>query len=156
VSRSGRSPRSIQAIWFGVAGGPLIGIRVAQVCRRWMASAAHAQRSRPARQPTSCSSESGGGPSAASTMSVTSSSLAATYRYSDMVEAPRSPATRLMETAAMPSVAATFTAASTIRSRLSPRRGPLPGRFRSPQASSMLAGRPVPLSLSICLGSSMG
>src|SRR5689334_12032524 len=63
-----------------------------------------------------------------------------------MVDAPRSAATRLIDTAASPSDPAIFTAASTIRSRLSPRLGPLVGRCRTPQACSMLAGSPVPSS----------
>src|SRR5215218_10511540 len=54
-----------------------------------------------------------------------------------------------METAARPSESATFTAAATIRRRLRPGLGPLPGRSRSPQAASMLAGRPPSLSSSI-------
>ena len=55
-------------------------------------------------------------------------------------------ATRLIDTAARPSAAATSTAAATIRSRLSAGFGPCAGRSRRPQAASMLAGRPVPVS----------
>src|SRR5215207_4855173 len=62
-----------------------------------------------------------------------------------MVETPRSAATRLIDTAWRPSAAATRAAAATIRSRLRAGRGPLLGRWRTPQAASMLAGRPVPL-----------
>ncbi len=58
-------------------------------------------------------------------------------------------ATRLIETAAIPSDAATLTAALTIRSRSRPGFGPLRGRRRTPHASSMLAGRPVSVSSSI-------
>ena len=54
-----------------------------------------------------------------------------------------------MDTASSPSDAATFTAAPTMRSRSRPGFGPLRGRRRRPQASSMLAGRPVSLSSSI-------
>src|SRR5919107_2315400 len=60
-----------------------------------------------------------------------------------MVDTPRSDATRPIDTAWRPSVAATRTAAATIRSRLRAGRGPLLGRVRTPQAASMLAGRPV-------------
>src|SRR5829696_9241123 len=60
-----------------------------------------------------------------------------------MVDTPRSDATRPIDTAWRPSPAATRTAAATIRSRLRAGRGPLPGRVRTPQAASMLAGRPV-------------
>src|SRR5215469_13809025 len=59
-----------------------------------------------------------------------------------MAEVPRLAATRFIDTAASPSDDAIFTAASTIRSRLSPGLGPRPGRVRMPQAASMLAGRP--------------
>ena len=70
-----------------------------------------------------------------------------------MVETPRSAATRLIDTAWRPSVAATRTAAATIRSRLRAGRGPLLGRVRTPQAASMLAGRPVPIWSSIASAS---
>src|SRR5215472_3293991 len=45
-----------------------------------------------------------------------------------------------MDTAARPSASATFTAAATMRSRLSPGLGPLCGRPRTPQAAATLAG----------------
>ena len=67
----------------------------------------------------------------------------ATYRYSDIADVPSSFATRLIDTAPIPSAAATATPAATTRSRLSARRGPLVGRSRTPQASSKLAGSPV-------------
>src|SRR5215212_6426583 len=60
-----------------------------------------------------------------------------------MVDTPRSEATRPIDTAWRPSVAATRTAAATMRSRLRAGLGPLLGRVRTPQAASMLAGRPV-------------
>src|SRR4051794_35414190 len=58
-----------------------------------------------------------------------------------MGEEPSSPATRAIETAAIPSAWASATAASTIRSRLSAGFGPLVGRARRPHAPSRLAGR---------------
>src|SRR5512132_1636604 len=70
-----------------------------------------------------------------------------------MVDTPRSVATRLIDTAWRPSAAATRTAAATIRSRLRAGRGPLLGRARTPQAASMLAGRPVPVWSSIASAS---
>src|SRR3954471_15840859 len=61
-----------------------------------------------------------------------------------MGEEPSSPATRDIETAPIPSAWASATAASTIRSRLSPGFGPLVGRARRPHAASRLAGRGGP------------
>src|SRR5260221_2139597 len=54
-----------------------------------------------------------------------------------------------METAPRPSRAATRIAAWTMRSRLRPRLGPLPGRVRTPHGVSMRAGSADPLSSSI-------
>ena len=48
----------------------------------------------------------GAGPNAVSTISVSRSSFAGTYRYSAIVEAPSSAATRPMDTDPSPSVAA--------------------------------------------------
>src|SRR5689334_18165280 len=62
-----------------------------------------------------------------------------------MVAAPSSVATRLIDTAPRPSVVATCTPAATMRSRVSPGFGPLPGRARRPQAAARTAG----ISLSI-------
>ena len=75
-----------------------------------------------------------------STMRVSSSSLAATYLYRDMVAAPSSAATRAIERAPIPSVRATLMPAATTRSRLRPLRVPRPGRSRRPQASSITGG----------------
>src|SRR6516162_4170355 len=94
-------------------------------------------------------SAAGGGPYAASTMSLTSSSLALTYRYRDIVEAPRSAATRLIDTAPRPSRAAIVMAAWTMRSRLRPGFGPLPGLSRTPHAAATAAGSAAPCSWSM-------
>jgi len=79
VPPSERSPSSSQATMLGVTGGPLIGTRSAQGWRRRTARWPQAQRDSPARQSSSGAGD-GGAPTAASTMSASSSSLAETYR----------------------------------------------------------------------------
>src|ERR1700678_801847 len=75
-------------------------------------------------------------PQAASTIRSISSSLLATCRYRDIGAVPASAATRPMETASSPSVSATRTPASTIRSRVRAGLGPLRGCSRTPQAAA--------------------
>src|SRR5690348_14076717 len=99
-----------------------------------------AHRASPARQPSPGSAAPGAGPNAVSTISVSRSSLAGTYRYRAIVEAPSSAATRPMDTDPSPSVTARWIPAATIRSRLSPGFGPRRGRPARPQASAMLGG----------------
>jgi len=121
---------SNQATSFGRAGRPLIGTRSAQACAYKTRRMPHAHRVKPSRQSSPGPAGAGGGPSTASTISATSSSLAARYRYSDIGAAPSWAATRLIDTAASPSASATCTPASTIRARLRPGLGPRCGRSR--------------------------
>ena len=69
-------------------------------------------------------------------MNVTSSSLLVTCRYSDMVPQPGRSASRAIDNAPRPSASARSTAASTIRSRLSPRgrRAPVGSRHSTSSA----------------------
>src|SRR5690242_6266786 len=99
-----------------------------------------AHRASPDRQPSPGSAAPGAGPNAVSTISVSRSSLAGTYRYRAIVEAPSSAATRPMDTDPSPSVTARPIPAATIRSRLSPGFGPRRDRSARPQASAMLGG----------------
>ena len=71
---------SNQAISRGMIGSPLIGMRPAQGWRRSAARMAQAQRERPARQFSPSRSGPGESPQAASTISLTSSSLEDTCR----------------------------------------------------------------------------
>ena len=71
------SPANIEAAL--KTGSPLIGTLAAHGCRRTAVRIPHAQRDSPARHPVP-GSASGGGPHAASIISLTSSSLAFTYR----------------------------------------------------------------------------
>jgi len=96
LSRRLTRPCSNQATSWGKIGSPLMGMRTSHGCRWKPARIAHAHRDSALRHPSS-GATAGGGPDAASTMSLTSSSLALTYRYRDMVEAPSSAATRPMD-----------------------------------------------------------
>jgi len=71
---------SNQAISRGMIGSPLIGSRPAQGWRCRAARKPQAQRDSPARQPSSLRTGPGESPQAASTMSLTSSSLDDTCR----------------------------------------------------------------------------
>ena len=53
VARRHRRPRSNHSTWFGISGGPLIGTRTSQRCRRSTARWAEAQRVSPARHVSS-------------------------------------------------------------------------------------------------------
>ena len=77
VSRRAHSTLSIHATWFGVVGGPAIGTRTAHGCRRIRSCWLQAQRDSASRQ-SSSGAIGGGGPTAASTISISSSSLAFT------------------------------------------------------------------------------
>ena len=103
---------------------------------------AQAHRDSPARQFSPGASGPGESPQAASTISLSSSSFADTWRYRDIGAAPSSAATRPMDTASSPSVSATRTAAATIRGRLRAGFGPLCDRSRTPQAAATSAGSP--------------
>jgi hypothetical protein len=74
------SASSNQAISRGRIGSPLIGRRAAQGWRRMAARMAQAQRDSPSRQLSPCRSGPGESPQAASTISLSSSSLADTCR----------------------------------------------------------------------------
>ena len=74
------SASSNQAISRGMIGSPLIGMRPAQGCRRRAALKPQAQRDSPARQSSPAGAGPGESPQAASTMSLTSSSLEETCR----------------------------------------------------------------------------
>ena len=71
---------SNQAISSGMIGSPLIGMRTAQGWRRTLARMAQAHRDSPARQVSPGVSGPGKSPQAASTISLSSSSLADTWR----------------------------------------------------------------------------
>jgi hypothetical protein len=74
------SASSNQAISRGMIGSPLIGRRAAQGWRRSAARMARAQRASPSRQSSAPASGPGESPQAASTMSLSSSSLDDTCR----------------------------------------------------------------------------
>src|ERR1017187_8574312 len=99
VSRMQARACSNQVTSCGMIGRLFSGMRTAQGCCLVLARIAQAQLESPARQPSPGSSGSGASPQAASTMRVSSSSLADTCRYRDMGAAPSSAATRPIETA---------------------------------------------------------
>jgi hypothetical protein len=79
-------------------------------------------------------------------MTVSSSDLPRTYRYSDIVPTPSSCAIRRMESPASPSVSAIRIAVDTIASTSSPGFGPRLRGSRRPQSSRRLSSRsPLPL-----------
>src|SRR5579872_117901 len=134
---------SNQATSLGMIGRLLSGIRTTHGCRRAPSRSAQAQRDSPSLQPSPGAGAPGADPQAASTITVSSSSLDDTWRYRDIGAVPSSPATRPIDTAASPSVSATRTAAATIRPRLRDGLGPLCGRSRTPQAAATLPGSPA-------------
>src|SRR6187402_2613529 len=104
--------------------------------RRWRA----AMSRRPCRQSSVDTSTSPMTSAAASCISMTSSSLLETYRYSDMVVNPSDSATRAMVTAPSPPSSAMATAARAMASCVISRRGPRLGASSMPQAMTRARG----------------
>jgi hypothetical protein len=125
VSRMQARACSNQATSRGMIGRLFSGMRTIHGCRLAPARIAQAQRERPDRHPSPGAHARGASPQAASTIRVSSSSLADTCRYKDMGAAPSPAATRPIETASSPWVSATLIAAATIRGTLSAGFGPL-------------------------------
>jgi len=78
-----------------------------QGCCRQTPASCRTNSSSLGRQPPGTPLRSGGSPTAVSIMMPSNSALPGTWRYSDILVKPRSPATRCIETASMPSVSAT-------------------------------------------------
>ena len=137
-----RSASSNQATALRRQRRPVTGTRAAHGCGACARENAHAQRARPARQPSA------GARRAASPAPRRPSARAArpSPRRSDTATSPKSrahSATRLIDTACEAFGGGDATAASTIASRRGRASGPWRAAARTPQRAAMLGGRPV-------------